>query len=145
MKEYFSNNCSSLVVYKKDNNVFKIFRRNNVGFGRFKNEVFFLNTFSKYNNFPDLIDYNIKTLTLKMNYCGENIKKKYIPDNWKEQVYNINDILCKYRVELIDLQPKNILCKNNIIYLIDFDSYYILKKYNNNNLNRLLLIFKNLL
>ena len=145
MKEYFSNNCSSLVVYKKDNNVFKIFRRNNVGFGRFKNEVFFLNTFSKYNNFPDLIDYNIKTLTLKMNYCGENINKKYIPDNWKEQVYNINDILCKYRVELIDLQPKNILCKNNIIYLIDFDSYYILKKYNNNNLNRLLLIFKNLL
>ena len=41
-----------------------------------------------------------------------------IPDNWMDQIIEINNILKIYRIEFIDLQYKNILCNNGIILLI---------------------------
>lgn len=144
MIEYFSKNCTALLVYKKNNYIYKIYRNTNAGLGRFKNELFFLNNFNTYSHFPNLLGYDNNKLTIIMSFCGKHLNNKNIPDNWMDQIIEINNILKIYRIELVDLQYKNILCNNGIIYLIDFDNYNILKEYNNNNLNRLISIFKNL-
>ena len=141
-KIYFSNNFSSLYVYKINDHVYKKYPLTNAGRGRFINEVNFLYNFNKYPYFPNIIEISNKDLMIKMNYCGEIINKKNIPNNWLEQITDISNILESYNINLLDLQKKNILCKNNKIYLIDFDSY----KFSNilDNYNKYYNIFKNI-
>lgn len=141
-KIYFSNNFSSLYVYKIDDIVYKKYPFTAAGKGRFINEVNFLHNFSKYPYFPKLLEANTKNLMIKMNYCGKNISRNNIPENWKDQIQDISNILKAYNIFLLDLQKKNILCKDNTIYIIDFDSYEFSKTLD--NYNQLYNIFKNI-
>lgn len=138
----FNNNCSSQYVYRINDVVIKKYNKTNAGWGRFKNEINFLYNFSKYKNFPKLLRYDYKNFKLYMSYCGSNLTKKNLPNNWSKQIKEISDLLKLYKIELLDLQPKNITCLNDTIYLIDFDSYRFNENYD--NFNKLYNIFKNI-
>lgn len=141
-KKYFSNNFSSLYVYRIDDIVYKKYPLTTAGRGRFINEVNFLYNFSKFKYFPKLLEVDNKNFLLKMDYCGNTINHNNIPKNWLEQIKDISNILKAHNILLLDLQKKNILCKNNTIYIIDFDSYKFTKTLD--NYNQLYNIFKNI-
>ena len=142
-RNYFVSNCTAKSVCKIGDYVIKKHFFTNAGISRFKNEVLFLNVFSNYINFPTLIKYNMYTLEINMTYCGCQINYNNIPSNWLNQINDICNNLDTYGIILEDLQQKNILVNNNIIYLIDFDSYYI-KRNTKENYNKLFNIFKRL-
>jgi predicted Ser/Thr protein kinase len=138
----FNNNCSSQYVYKIGDVVIKKHNLTNAGWGRFKNEINFLHNFSNYKYFPKLLRYDITNFKIYMTYCGCNLNKSNLPDDWENQITEISDILKLYNIELLDLQEKNITCLNENIYLIDFDTYRF--NHNFSNFNRLYNIFKNI-
>ena len=55
-----------------------------------------------------------------MSYCGVPLNNDNIPDNWKDQIIEIIDLLKKFNVSNNDMWKNNFLVSNNIIYLIDF-------------------------
>ena len=127
----FNQNCTAKTVTRIDKDiVVKKHYFTPAGIFRFKYEVLFLNHFSRYKNFPKLINYNPKTLEIFMDYCGSHISKDNIPDDYLNQLKQIVNILDSNNVILEDIQYKNILIKDEIIKLIDFDTYKICRDKN---------------
>ena len=97
-----------------------------VGFGNelhkftFANEVNWLRKLKDFDRVPNLIDYNESDLTITMDYCGENINKNNIPENWIEQVLLILDEFREYKISHNDIKPSDILVKDEKIMMIDF-------------------------
>ena len=125
--KYFDNEHHySKSVELLDNYVVKkTLKYNYLGVQLFKNELNALAKLSNYPHFPKLIAYDIKHLTIYMTYCGVQITKKNIPNNWKEQINKIKTILEKLRVNSNDMLIRNTCVLNDIIYFIDFGLHSI--------------------
>jgi tRNA A-37 threonylcarbamoyl transferase component Bud32 len=117
-------------LYKKNYNKKNLNKYTNVHkIDAFKTEVECYNRLSKYQNFPKLIDFDEKALSITLEHCGQALsedsksKKIKIPTilNFEEQIYNIWNALMTENVINLDIQLKNFTYKNDILYLIDFD------------------------
>lgn len=71
-------------------------------------------------HFPQIIDIDEIGKVIKMTYCGENLTKENLPENWEVQCDEITNILKGKNIFHADIYLKNILVKHGIIYLIDF-------------------------
>ena len=72
-------------------------------------------------HFPEILGFNDKEMILVMSHCGNPFKGERI-DNINEQASEIADTLLKRRVRQLDeSMNNNLLIKNGIIYMIDFD------------------------
>lgn len=78
-------------------------------------------------NFPTILEESPNCLI--MNYCGEEINKDNIPENWEEQLDNIMSTLKDNNIVYLDGKQENILVKDGTIYLIDFGASYIIGKH----------------
>ena len=119
-----SNVTNKNFYVKKYNRKFGDFNYENASpfvvnsFEHYKNEINYLPILDKYNLTPKLIDYNNDTLIL--SNCGDVLNKSNIPSNWKEQIYNIYNMLYNENIFHNDFTISNITVLNNKIYLIDF-------------------------
>jgi predicted Ser/Thr protein kinase len=88
----------------------------------FNNEISALKTLGKYKHFPILYNYNDSEKTFLISYCGISIyqNKKEIPNDWKDQLLNIYNILEAESLYHNDIFESNFCLLNNTIYLIDF-------------------------
>ena len=84
----------------------------------YRNEINILPKLEIYNLTPKLINFNSNCLFL--SNCGEVISKNNIPINWKEQIYNIYNMLVKEKLYHNDITVTNFTVLKNKIYLIDF-------------------------
>ena len=82
------------------------------------NEIKYLGVLKDTNIVPKII-YK-KNNELFLTNCGEKINKNNIPDNWKEQIMNIYEILKYNNIYHNDITLDNLTILNNKIYLIDF-------------------------
>lgn len=82
-----------------------------------KREIRFLKLLNGKNT-PKVIDIGTNWVTLE--YCGEELSKKNLPDNWVEQITEISQHLNDFNIIHRDIKKGNILVLNNKIYLIDF-------------------------
>lgn len=81
-------------------------------------EIEILPTLEKYNLSPKLITYDSNTLML--SNCGSVINKENIPSNWKDQIYNIYNMLRNENLYHNDFTLSNVTVLNGKIFLIDF-------------------------
>jgi tRNA A-37 threonylcarbamoyl transferase component Bud32 len=107
------------VIMKKYNEKFRWIRFNhndtNIIFNK---EIYILSLFNNI-HLPKLIktDNNI----IYMNYLGESLYDNFIlPDDWKNQIINIFNILTSYNIIYQEFNLKNILNLNNVLSFIDF-------------------------
>ena len=84
----------------------------------YQNEIKYLKILEKYNITPKIIDNNDKELLL--NGCGEILNQGNLPENWKDQITNIYEILKKENIYHNDIKFDNFTVKEGKIYLIDF-------------------------
>lgn len=86
-----------------------------------KNEVKYLSVIDKYIYFPTLFYSNVNNCEIMMSFVGGNIiYEKNIPNDWKEQLLNIYNILKEYNIYHNDIFEGNICILENKISLIDF-------------------------
>lgn len=116
------------------------------------NEINFLPLLEKYNLTPKLIDFNNDTLIL--SNCGEVINAENIPNNWKDQILNIYNMLSCENIYHNDFTISNITVLDNKLYLIDFGwssrnkpqyPYFNLTKDIINNSNSIYEVFEKIL
>lgn len=84
----------------------------------YQNEIKYLKKLEHYDITPKIIDINYNSLIL--SNCGECLNEKNLPQNWKEQIYNIYKILKKENIYHNDMKLDNFTVKNEQIFLIDF-------------------------
>lgn len=123
-----SRNC-----VKIDNTVIKTTRHTpgmaemgHVGFGNelhlftFQNEVVNLLNLKDFDRVPDLITYSSSELSISMTYCGEQINKSNLPEDWIDQMLYILESLRDYNISHNDIKPSDILVHDKKLMLIDF-------------------------
>ena len=88
--------------------------------GQFNREKKSLMLLQNEDHFPIILSIDDDKSIIYMTYCGSNINKNIIPNNWKVQIREILSILQKYKIYNNDFYYKNILIKNDIMYLVDF-------------------------
>ncbi len=81
-------------------------------------EIYWYKVFTKSEHIPKYISSDEKSITIE--YVGNILTKKNLPDNWKIQVEEILSILKDNNCSHNDIIPANLLVRNGIIYLIDF-------------------------
>jgi tRNA A-37 threonylcarbamoyl transferase component Bud32 len=96
--------------------VLKIYRDNHLS--RMKNEVDCLSRLSDYEWFPKIL--HVGPNFIVMDYCGELLDASNCPDDWMEQVKEIEEILKKMHVNHGDSAGKNFCVLNGRLRLIDF-------------------------
>lgn len=121
-KEFHIKSGSSNVYYLKENNKIKyvlkeLYRKPKE---KFIKETYCLNTLKNYKYFPKIIYEDEKNNSFIMNYCGNHVNKKELPENWLDQINDIKKILYKHDIAHGDINHKNICIHNNTIVLIDF-------------------------
>ena len=144
--KYFDNehHYSKSVELLDNYIVKKTLKYNFLGVQLFKNELNALFKLSNYPHFPKLIAYDSKHLIIYMSYCGVQISRYNLPNNWKEQIREIQLILEKRNVNSNDMLLRNTCILDNQIYIIDFglnsvyndNIKYVIGNFYN-NLNRL--------
>ena len=72
-------------------------------------------------HFANVIKFDDDTLTLTMSHVGKPVTKFTDVPNFKSQITNINTILKKHNIRHGDIHLDNILIKENVLYLIDFE------------------------
>lgn len=72
-------------------------------------------------HFANVIKFDDDTLTLTMSHVGKPVTKFTDVPNFKSQISNINTILEKHSIQHGDIHLDNILIKENVLYLIDFE------------------------
>ena len=113
----FRNSTSIIRIDPKHRFVTKevlLYKKYNV----IENEIQWLKKLKKSKYTPDLISYNGNLI--RMSYCGVNITKHNIPNNWNEQIDSIIKMLKKYNCSHNDIKPSDLLVLNEKIILIDF-------------------------
>tara|TARA_X000000950_G_C13911450_1_gene659113 strand:+ start:35 stop:649 length:615 start_codon:yes stop_codon:yes gene_type:complete len=93
----------------------------------FKNEIKYLNILEKYDITPKVIEYNDINQELLLTGCGVQLAPTNLPENWREQILNIYEILKKENIYHNDIKFDNFTIKEGKIYLIDFgwSTYYM--------------------
>ena len=113
-----------LEVYRKTYNMYEEkdyderspFTVNNTN--HFNSEKKYLKLLEEYDISPKIIDSNENSLLL--SDCGEMINNNNLPDDWKEQVITIHEILKHENIYHNDIKPDNFALKDKKIYLIDY-------------------------
>ena len=78
------------IMYDKLNNTSIDNSRN------FDNEIKSLTKLNNYNHFPKLLAYEkLPDYKMLMTHCGDMLNKNNLPENWKEQLLEIHNILEK--------------------------------------------------
>ena len=99
VKKYFSNNTSS----------------------QFYNEIFWLKRLEKFGFVPKIKNIDYRKYIISISNEGDEISKKNKPHDWSKQLNKILYILKKNNCFHSDINPQNVLVKNNKLKLIDFD------------------------
>lgn len=84
----------------------------------YNNEKESLKLLEEYDISPKIIDSNENSLLL--SDCGEQIDNENLPDDWKEQLISIHEILEYENIYHNDIKPDNFSVKDKKIYLIDY-------------------------
>ena len=117
-----SDICDAKII--SNNEFYKKFKKQK--YDKFCKTIFVLNKLKNENWVPSILKYNYK-LELYTTNCGEMLKIKNLPNDWKNQLQYIkeqqkeNNILIK-DWGLWDINPyviNNLCIKNNKIYFID--------------------------
>jgi len=114
----------NLEIYRKTYNMYEEqeyderspFRVNNKV--HYNNEKESLKLLEEYDISPKIIDSNENSLLL--SDCGERIDNENLPDDWKEQLITIHEILEYENIYHNDIKPDNFSVKDKKIYLIDY-------------------------
>jgi len=87
-----------------------------------KREIFFYKLLKNFDWLPKLYHYGNNYMVVE--YCGKQINKKNIPNNYKEQILKILDDLKSMNIRHNDLycsdEKVNITVKNGKLFVIDF-------------------------
>ena len=86
-----------------------------------KNEFEALTMFMNCPHFQQVIDVNYETKTLTTQYCGEPLGPHTSVKDEERQVERILNTLNKKGVTHRDVRPGNIMVKDGIMTLIDFE------------------------
>ncbi len=123
-KRFKSPHHYSSSVYLLENYVVrKNLKSNTMGYFLFNNEISALKKLQPYKYFPKLLGYDSRRMSIFMTFCGEQITSKNIPDNWEEQINEIEKILNIVNVNSNDMILRNVCVLNKVIYIIDFGLY----------------------
>lgn len=90
----------------------------------FENELKILKLLEDHSISPRVIDSEEQILYL--SDCGQELCNENLPDNWKEQILNIYQVLKSNFLYHNDIKCDNFTVRDNKIYLIDFgwSSFY---------------------
>lgn len=84
----------------------------------------------------DYVSCDDKNYIIKMRYLGETLYEQFIlPDNWKDQIVNLFDVLSKNNIYYPEFNLSNILTNNGKLSFIDFGLAEIINTTNNINNN----------
>lgn len=96
--------------------------RNFIKYGVFEREIFWLKRLSGLDFIPKLISFDEVNKTIVTNYMGKRINRFNAPDNWREQIINVLNILNTFGYKNHDLKPTEVLVHNGKIAIVDFGS-----------------------
>lgn len=96
-----------------------------------RREVIALNRLKGKPNVPQMIAYNEDHRWIKMSYCGVEVTKESLPEDWVQQCGKIGQMLTKMKLFHNDVFCKNILVKDGDLYLIDFGMWSSVRYKNN--------------
>ena len=143
MKEFREEHNYSLSVILLDGYIVKKTMKNTrMGHHMLNNEIQSLSKLVSYKHFPKLYGYD--GLSIYMSYCGEKITSSNIPDDWKEQIIEIKDVLNKVNVNPDDMIQRNVCVLNGIINIIDFGLNTQFTAPVNESINKLYRLLENL-
>lgn len=89
-------------------------------FNVYEREVFWLKRFQDADFVPDFVASNDRICSISMKIVGNSVSGSVIPEDFEEQLDNINKVLKEYNCQHNDINDDNILIGDNKIYLIDF-------------------------
>lgn len=112
---------SDIIVKKKFKDV-NHFASNKFGGknGQYDREKRVLSLLQNEPHFPTILSLDDNETTIYMSYCGNRMKKKDIPNNWKEQITEILSTLEKNKIYSNDMWYQNYLISHGVIHLVDF-------------------------
>lgn len=123
-KQFKSPHHYSTSVYLLDNYIVrKNLKNNGLGHFLFLNEINALQKLSPFKHFPKLIGYDLRQKCIYMTFCGEQISKENIPEDWEHQLNEIKKDLVSVNVNSNDMILRNICVLKKRIYIIDFGLY----------------------
>ena len=125
-KQVYKYNDKYYYLYKKKENYYKYL------------DIY--NKLKHYNFIPKILYNNDYFLLIVSEDSGEKLNKSMKINNFKYQINRIKSILEKHNIIHNDITLNNIVVKDNIIYLIDWDlAFYKIQKNPRgpNNLNLL--------
>jgi hypothetical protein len=114
------NNHSNTIHLVENFIVRKTLKFNRLGYILFNNEIKALSRLYKYDNFPKILGWDSRTLTIYMTYCGKEINSKNIPDNYLEQYTIIKNVFLKEKLSNNDILERNMCVLGDKINIIDF-------------------------
>jgi tRNA A-37 threonylcarbamoyl transferase component Bud32 len=103
----------------------KICINNSLGNYMFTNEINALSKLRGYPHFPHLIAYDPKNLIIYMTYCGGLLTSENLPNNWRDQIHDIKEIMTTLNINSNDMLMRNTCCLNGEIKIIDFGLHTI--------------------
>lgn len=103
----------------------KVCLNNSLGNYMFNNEINALSKLRGYPNFPHLIAYDPNNLIIYMTYCGSLLTSENLPNNWREQLHDIKEIMMALNINSNDMLMRNTCCLDGEIKIIDFGLHTI--------------------
>ena len=73
-----------------------------------------------YNFTPKIVNFDDNEHKLYLSDCGKLLTSENVPDNWKQQLTDILNVLKKESIYHNDMHPCNFSVKDGKIYLLDF-------------------------
>lgn len=120
INKIINSNTSTVLI--SDKVIFKVIKSIFYSKGVFEREILILHNMNLLNiDFvPKLINYDFKNKIIMMSYCGVPINNYNKPLDYRIQLINILKTLKKYNIQHNDIKKREILIKNDKIYLCDF-------------------------
>ncbi len=86
----------------------------------FHREVNWLKRLSDFSRTPDLLDVHPAGHTLVMQYCGERLTARNLPQDWEPQMMEILNGLQQRECCHNDIKPRELLVHRGQLMLVDF-------------------------
>jgi len=103
----------------------KVCINNSLGNYMFNNEINALSKLRGYPHFPHLIAYDQRNLIIYMTYCGSLLTSENLPNNWRDQIHDIKEIMLSLNINSNDMLMRNTCCLDGEIKIIDFGLHTI--------------------
>lgn len=110
-------NTSTIVIDKEENTVTKTVHAH-LKYDIVTNEVKWLNLLEKYDRTAPVLSHSNSSIT--MRYVGELLFNSVVPEDWKDQIQEIADILKENHCYHCDIKASDIVVLNKRMYLLDF-------------------------